>query len=449
LRAPTMKQPGPCRVLLAALLAVSALASLAACSSTNGSLGPIGPEQGDATADSIPPGGDDMSPSDAGGDARKPKDGSVPEGDGGVPEGGLRRIPAAVLARHALCYSGYRANEDPTAMPPTYPTEAEVTQDLKVLVQGGWTFLRLYACDQASETTLKAIRDNNLDIKVMQGVWNYGDKATSDADNQAEIQRCLALNATYGDIIAAFSLGNETLDAWTGPQTHPADLAAYIKQFRAKVTQPVTTDDFFGPFSLGGDTLPDGGPYSYSDVIKVLEAVDFLAVHTYPFIDAPYQSWDYQQVNVAAGPQRAVAMMNAAQAYNEANIASVQQALAAKNLDRPIVIGETGWKSKANPNCVEVSMAHPVNQKMFYEAEVAWVYGSKKTADSPLALFFFEGSDEPWKQTDDNWGLFDTNRYAKYVVWDQFPGMKPPGAPNYTAADAVYYKTGDPTNPPP
>src|SRR5271154_1789851 len=52
-----------------------------------------------------------------------------------ISDGGRRAIDPAVLARHALCYSGYRANEDPTADPPTYPTEAEVTQDLQLLVQ--------------------------------------------------------------------------------------------------------------------------------------------------------------------------------------------------------------------------------------------------------------------------------------------------------------------------
>ena len=86
---------------------------------------------------------------------------------------------------------------------------------------------------------------------------------------------------------------------------------------------------------------------------------------------------------------------------------------------------------------------------MFHDAEMAWVYGANKNANSPLAAFYFEGFDEPWKTTDDGWGLLDTNRYANYVIWSQFPNLKAPGSPNYTQADAVYYQPGDPTNPPP
>jgi hypothetical protein len=85
---------------------------------------------------------------------------------------------------------------------------------------------------------------------------------------------------------------------------------------------------------------------------------------------------------------------------------------------------------------------------MYYDAVESWVYGSAKDANSPLAAFVFELTDEPWKTTDDGWGLFDTSRYAKYVLWSAFPSLVPPGAPSYTQADAVYYKPGDPTNPP-
>jgi exo-beta-1,3-glucanase (GH17 family) len=205
----------------------------------------------------------------------------------------------------------------------------------------------------------------------------------------------------------------------------------------------VTTDDFTPVFSLGSD-----GANSYANVAQVIQVLDFLNLHTYPFIDAPYMSWDYQQLGTAQGPQRAVAMMNAAQAYNVANVASVHAALAPMGIDRPILIGETGWKTAPDANTFEVSLAHPVNQKMYYDTVESWVYGSAKDANSPLAVFYFEFSDEPWKLGDDNWGLFDTNRKAKYVLWDAFPNLKPPGAPNYTQTDAVYYKTGDPTNPP-
>jgi exo-beta-1,3-glucanase (GH17 family) len=193
------------------------------------------------------------------------------------------------------------------------------------------------------------------------------------------------------------------------------------------------------PFTFGSD-----GSTSYADVVQVVQAVDFLAIHVYPFLDAPYDAWDWKQLSVPAGPQRAVAMMNAAFQYAKSSIDSVRTALAQKGLSVPILLGETGWKSATgngtNQDTTEKFRAHPVNEKIFYDAIMKWVYGSGKTATSPKAAFYFEAFDEPWKSDDDNWGLLDVNRKAKYVVWSVLPDLKPAGAPNYTDNDAVYYK---------
>jgi hypothetical protein len=72
-----------------------------------------------------------------------------------------------------------------------------------------------------------------------------------------------------------------------------------------------------------------------------------------------------------------------------------------------------------------------------------WVYGSKKDSSSPIAAFTFSAFDEPWKTTDDAWGLFDVNRMAKYAMWGAFPNLKPAGAPAYTINDAVFYVDTD------
>jgi exo-beta-1,3-glucanase (GH17 family) len=369
--------------------------------------------------------------------------GTGSSGSGGGPPGS-RTIPPDVLARKAICYSGYRANENPEGSPPTYPTEAEVTQDLQLLAQGGWTFLRLFDCGRHASATLQAIRDGHFDMKVMQGVWVYGPASKADSSTQAEIQRCLALDAMYSDIVVAYSIGNETLDDWSDILTPVADLAGYIKQVRDQVLQPVTTDDMWPVFALLGD-----GSYSYANVVQVIQQIDFIAVHTYPFLDAPYQSWDYRQTSTSQGPKRAAAMMAAAQAYNAGNVTAIHQALMPRGLDRPVLIGETGWKTIPYPNSYEVSLAHPVNQKMYYSTMESWVYGATKDSNSPLGVFYFELTDEPWKTGDDSWGLFDTNRKSKYVIWDEFQNLKPAGAPAYTQADAVYYRPGDPTNPRP
>jgi exo-beta-1,3-glucanase (GH17 family) len=395
-----------------------------------------------------------ISASDAGvhGDAAvQPDSGGVVSGDALAAEDapvfppidsgpGLRVIPPAVLARKAVAYSGYRAGESPET--DTYPTEAEITQDLNLLVRGGFTFLRLFDCSPHAATVLEVIKENALDIKVASGIWIAGGRAGFDAANQAQIAQCLALYATYGDIVATVSVGNETLDSWSSVLTSPADLVYYIDYVRARVTQPVTTDDMYLPFTLGND-----GSTSYADVLQVAQAVDYLSLHVYAFVDAAYDSWDWEQLAVPSGPARATAMMGAAMDYTKSSLDSVRTALGVYGLSLPIVVGEAGWKSvpgqgpDADPT--EVYRAHPVNQSIFYGALEDWVYGSQRDTSSPAAVFYFEAFDEPWKGSDDGWGLFDATREAKYVMWDAFPDLVPPGSPAYSLGDAVYYDPAD------
>jgi exo-beta-1,3-glucanase (GH17 family) len=426
------KHPGASR----GLHALSVCALLAACgqsvgaTSNDASVGPDGP--GGADGPDASKQGDD-----AGLDAPAPprdahSEAPAPHYDAGSP--GTRAIPPSVLARKAIVYSGYRAGQSPETQ--TYPTDAQIQSDLQILLQGGWTFLRLYDCSPFAQSVMKIIQTNGYDIKLMAGIWIAGDKAHFDAQNQAQIQQCTALFAQYGDMIAAVSVGNENLDDWSNVPVPPAELAAYIQEVRGLVPQPVTTDDSYLPFTLGMD-----GTFSYANVLLVAQAVDFLSLHVYAFSDAPYASWDWEQLSTPAGAARAQAMMKAALVYTKESLDSVRSALSPHGLNLPIVIGEAGWKTSPTDTTddpTERYRAHQVNQAMFYGPFVDWVYGASKDSSSPVAAFPFEAFDEPWKDVDDGWGLFDVNRKARYAMWTQFPSLKPAGAPAYTAKDAVY-----------
>lgn len=344
---------------------------------------------------------------------------------------GKRCIPDRVLARHAVCYSGYRSTQNPNAN--SYPSEAEVKEDLELLLRGGYSFLRIFDASQHAQTLLKVISDNGYDVKVQLGVWIKGSKTKADVDNQLQISQGIALATQYPNIVVGVSVGNETLDSWSSVLTDPGDLADYIAQVRAGIAQPVTTDDLYPPFELVG---------GYQDVIKVLRAVDYLSVHVYAAIDASFASWDYQQLAVPEGPARADAMMKAALAYTKLHIATVRSTMKQFDLDLPIVIGEAGWKSRLTDRSkvAEAVYAHEVNQQLFFDALEDWVYGAGRDKDSPASAFYFEAFDETWKTSDDGWGLFDTNRVAKYVMWHAFPELMPPGATAYTSADARYFK---------
>jgi exo-beta-1,3-glucanase (GH17 family) len=341
-----------------------------------------------------------------------------------------RCIPDRVLARKGVAYSGYRAAHSPRAE--IYPSEADIKEDLQLLIKGGWTFIRLFDSGTHAERTLKVISDNNFDIKVQLGVWVYGPKERADAANLKEIERTVNLATTYKSSVVAISVGNEVLDDWSDIRTPPADLVGYIQAVRERVEQPVTTDDMYPPFQLKG---------IYEDVLQVAQAVDYLSIHNYAILDASFATWEFSQAYRPEG-ERAAAMMDAAFEYTKANIRNVRAAMTEHGLDLPIIVGEAGWKSRYTKTTdqVEQFLAHPVNQKMFYDRLQSWVYGSGKDADSPRSAFYFEAFDEPWKGMDDGWGLFDVDRFAKYVIWEQFPERKPAGAPAYTDADAVHYK---------
>jgi hypothetical protein len=104
----------------------------------------------------------------------------------------------------------------------------------------------------------------------------------------------------------------------------------------------------------------------------------------------------------------------------------------------PITIGETGW------NAVDLGRlafrAHPVNQKMYLDRLAAWA-ALGKTGAGPKAIFYFEAFDEPWKLSDDKWGLFNVAREARYAIQSLNPASSTwvIEAGSFTDASAVYF----------
>jgi exo-beta-1,3-glucanase (GH17 family) len=336
-------------------------------------------------------------------------------GGGVVPSTGVvtRPLPADYTSRKAVAYSPFRtANRDTETI-----TSTEILQDLTLLQAGNFRLIRMYdSSDAVAKLTLQTIRSNGLDFKVHLGV----NLDTKDSDNQAEIARAIALATSYPDLVEVVSVGNETMVDWSSIALPPAQVAGYLAQVRNGITQPVTTDDNWAFYAAA--------PAS------ILQAIDFVALHTYPLSDTVSDptSWNWEQVNVDPA-DRAVAMMDASLVKAQQDYTSARS-----YLDRagytflPIVIGETGWKAIASGG--EIYRAHPVNQKMYYDRLSTWL----ASGTGPKNIFWFEAFDEPWKLGDDNWGLFNVSRQARYVIQDLYPVTQwEPGT--YTASDAVYY----------
>ncbi len=347
--------------------------------------------------------------------------------------GEMRALPADFTTRKAVSYSPYRTATSSAGLDAEVITEAQIKEDLDLLVKAGFGLIRLFgSTDKVAKQTLQVIFKYALDIKVQLGAYTGGDfyatdaqRALIEANNQVELQRAVALARQYRDIVVAVSVGNETQVDFSGVRTKPETLARYLKTVRDQITQPVTTDDNWAPFA--------------SPNAAILATIDFVSMHSYPQLDTYFQPdlFDWKQLGTAAAG-RAQAMANANLAEARRQYAQVRSALDKRGLTgMPVTIGETGW----NVFDPKLSFrAHPVNQKLYYDGLRAWA-AEGRTGNGPKAIFYFEAFDEPWKQSDDGWGLFNKNRQARYVI----QGLGTCGttwtceAPTYTPADALYY----------
>ncbi len=347
--------------------------------------------------------------------------GTVP---GEVPASALRPLTAEFLSRQAIAYSPYRSNNRTTEV----VTSANIKQDLDLLIAANIKLIRLFGSgDTDSKLVLQAISTYNLDMKVMLGIW-MGPKVNPDTANQQEIARGVALANTYPNIIDAVSVGNETMVNWnTWAPVAANDMVGYIRSVRSQVSQPVTTDDNWAFFAN------DTGSYQTMDI---LHEIDFVSMHTYAQTDTLFgNKWNWRQESVAAS-SRATAMMDAALVATKGDFWAVRNYMSNHGFAAmPIIIGETGWKAEASNG--ETQRAHPVNQKMYLDRLKAWKQTSA-LATGPMNIVYFEAFDEPWKGSDDKWGLFNVSRQARYALKQAFPALVGDGTA-YVATDAVYY----------
>ena len=367
-------------------------------------------------------------------------------GGGTVPAtqpSGMRALPADFGTRKAVAYSPFRGNNIDLAA--QVVTRDNVLQDLGLLAQGGFTLIRTFDSSLPYvRLTLQAIRDSRINMKVQLGIKLYptfgtgAELAKNLALNDAEVAAGIQLANEFKDIVVAVSVGNETVAFGT---ITLAQLTGYLNAVRAGLPQPITTDDYWDAYSGLRGRNGEGMPAFITNLI------DFASIHVYPILQADIafypNPWDSEQQQ-APEAARAEAMMNAALVFAQENYAGVRKYLDGQgHANMPITIGETGWQTIPTGNLTY--LMHPVNQKMYFDRLVAW--GDKsKNPNGPLAIFYFEAFDEPWKvlqnppYNEDNWGLFNVQRQAKYVVQGLYPQSQWDSG-RYTPADATFAPT--------
>jgi len=295
----------------------------------------------------------------------------------------------------AVCYSGFREGQHPDrgngAVNPSYENTLE---DLTILLGGGFNLIRVYDSGENSELVLKVIKENNLNIKVLLGMWLNAELSAHEtcgwltepiADeelalnmikNQEEIEKGILLANEFKNIIVAVNVGNEALVEWNDHKVDTDSIISYVNYVKSKIEQPVTVADNYDWWANHG--------------FELAKAVDFVSIHVYPV-------WEGKDIDEGLS-------------YSIANIKKVKDTLPGAT----IVITEAGWASVASEFGERASEE---KQLRYYTEFMNW------TAENNITTFFFEAFDEPWKGNPDNpmgaekhWGLYNVDRSAKKVM---------------------------------
>jgi exo-beta-1,3-glucanase (GH17 family) len=323
--------------------------------------------------------------------------GSAPPPAGPAAAVALRPLPAELLdgSTMAVSYSGFREGQHPDRGEGAIdPTEAQIKEDLDILVRHGFRLIRMYDSRDNTRTTLELIHRHELPLKVVLGIWldaefsNHAgcpwlDEPITDArlaanvaDNRAELERGIGLARRFEDIVIAVNVGNEALVDWTDHMVPLDRVIAYVRQVRAGVSQPVTVADSY--------------PWWTDHGLPLAAEVDFIGVHTYPIFEG-------QTIDTAL-------------AYMARGIDQTRAALP----HRPLVILEAGWPTVASEFPEQASEE---NQARHYGELRRWA------AATGTSVFLFEAFDEPWKGNPDDpltiekhWGLFNVDRSPKQAM---------------------------------
>lgn len=302
---------------------------------------------------------------------------------------------------NGICYSPYRDGQRPGAK---QPSPGEVREDLEIIATR-WNLIRTYGSREGSETILQVIRDHDLPVRVVLGVWvapegrsdEPGSAAGPRADralaNEAELHTALRLAAGYPEIVVAIAVGNDTQVSWSAHRTDLATLLRYVREARRETPLPVTTADDHSYWML---------PESRS----LSAELDFLMTHIQPLSNG--QSLD----DALAWTQR------------------IHADVTAMHPGVPIVIGESGWSTRKRSEGEQQRLIRGVpgeaEQKHFFDAYAKWIDSAKITS------FWFEAFDENWKGSDDpddvekHWGLFRADRSPKAAMAHPVTQARPP-----------------------
>jgi len=335
----------------------------------------------------------------------------------------------------AISYGGYREKSRDFQ-----PTIEDIKEDMKLLSAMGIKVLRTYNVQLPQATNiLKAIRELNqedvyFEMYVMLGAWidclnawtEYPVNHDIESPNNAgEIDRAVALANTYPDIVKVLAVGNEAMVKWAESYyVQPHVILKWVNHLQDLKTEGslpktlwITCSDDFASWG-GGDHQ-----YHVEDLKKLMHAVDYISVHTYPYHNTHYnpEFWSVPGFEEDLSELDKVhSAMKRAIEFSKEHYTNVSNYMKHIGVNKPIHIGETGWASvsKGFYGANGSRATDEYKQGLYYKMIRDW------TNAEGISCFYFEAFNEQWKDaqhpdgSENHFGLFKINGEAKYPLWD-------------------------------
>ena len=351
----------------------------------------------------------------------------------------------------AISYGGYRSKSREEQ-----PTLSQLKEDLRILSAMGVKLLRTYNLQLPHAfNVVKAISELKQEVPgfemyVMLGVWIDCKNAWTELEpdhmqeseqNAGEIERAVNLANLYPDIIKILAVGNEAMVKWAAAYfVQPGVILKWVNHLqelkRAKKLPSdlwITSSDNFASWGGGSEE------YHVEDLNKLIEAVDFISLHTYPMHDTHYNPvfWGVKPGEEKQDKQAQIlAVMKRSLGYAQSQYNSVVKYMRSLGVEKPVHIGETGWASYDSDNHHYGRNGSRATDE--YKEGVYYMLMREWTNKEGISCFYFEAFDEPWKDarnpggSENHFGLFTVDGKAKYPMWSLvekglFDGLKRDG----------------------
>ena len=308
---------------------------------------------------------------------------------------------------------------------------------MRILHAAGFRILRTYDTHlDLAKNTLEAIKqikteDPSFEMYVMLGAWitaanpNTDNVIHNQEDydfNKYEIDETVRLANLYPDIVKVIAVGNEAMVHWATSYFVTPDIILkwvnYLQGLKKTNQLPenlwITSSDDFSSWGGGG------AEYHTNELNELIQAVDFISMHTYPFHNTHYNPYFWQYSDTTDQEKQINELMQNAKNFAKDQFLAVRKYIDSIDKTKSIHIGETGWAT------VDTYLYGATGSRAADEYKQAIYFKHMQDLCNELSIscFYFSAFDEPWKDyanidgSENHFGLFTVDGRAKYALWE-------------------------------